>query len=595
MRKSTVGSVQPLRRLWPFLGAYRLRLALAVLAMVSTALLSLALPLMVRGIVDGFSAISPQEVDRHFQAALLLAVLLAAATGLRYALVTTLGERVVADIRKAVFSKVIRLSPAYFEQTMTGEVISRLNTDTTLVQAVLDSTISMAVRYGLILAGGLSLMLWTSLRLSLLALIVVPLILLPLLALGRRLRSHSRTSQDRIADGAANASEALLAVQAVQANTHEDETRSAFGRLVELSLDAAYRRIRIRSLLTTLIISLAFSSVVLVIWTGASEVRGGQMSAGQLIQFVIFAIMVAGSAAGFSEVWGDILRAAGATERLIELLEADDPVSDPDECEEPAVPARGEVVFDRVGFRYPSRPTVAALEDVSFTIRQGETVALVGASGAGKSTVFQLMLRFFDPQSGTISIDGVDLRRMRRGNFRSMIALVPQETAVFAPPARDNIRSGRPGATDLEVEGAARAAFIHDFLAGLPDGYETVVGERGILLSGGQRQRLAIARAILRDARILLLDEATSSLDPESEAHVRSAVDRLAADRTTLIIAHRLATVQKADRILVFDRGRIVDEGTHSRLVAKGGIYERFSRLQLDGEDKTEGRAVAGQ
>ncbi len=591
MRKSTVGSVQPLRRLWPFLRAYRLRLVLAVLAMISTALLSLALPLMVRGIVDGFSATLPEAVDRHFQAALLLAVLLAVTTGFRYAMVTTLGERVIADIRKAVFSKVIRLSPAYFEQTMTGEVISRLNTDTTLVQAVLDSTISMAVRYGLILVGGLSLMLWTSLKLSLLALVVVPLILLPLLALGRRLRSHSRTSQDRIADGAANASEALLAVQAVQANTHEVETVSTFGRLVELSLEAAYRRIRIRALLTTLIISLAFSSVVLVIWTGAGEVSSGQMSAGQLIQFVIFAVMVAGSAAGFSEVWGDILRAAGATERLIELLEAGDPVNDPDDFEEPATPARGEVVFDGVGFRYPSRPTVAALEDVSFTIRQGETVALVGASGAGKSTVFQLMLRFFDPQSGAISIDGVDLRRMRRSSFRRMIALVPQETAVFATTARENIRFGRPGATDREVEEAARAAFIHDFLAGLPDGYETVVGERGIMLSGGQRQRLAIARAILRDARILLLDEATSSLDPESEAHVRNAVDSLAADRTTLIIAHRLATVQKADRILVFDRGRIVDEGPHSRLVDKGGIYERFSRLQLDGK----GRPVSGQ
>jgi len=587
------GNARPLLRLWPFLKPYRQQLALAVLAMFVTSGLSLALPLTVRQIVDGFSETSQQTVDRYFMMALLLAALLAVATGARYALVARLGEQVIADIRRAVFSKVICLSPAFFERTMTGEVISRLNTDTTLVQTVIDSTVSVAVRNGLLLVGGILLMLLTSPSLTLLALMIVPVVLLPLLGLGRRLRALSRNNQDRIADAAANASETLLAVQAVQANTHESESRSTFSLLIDRSLETARRRIRVRAMLTVLIILLVFCSVVGVIWAGVGEVRSGEMSPGLLIQFVIYSVMVAGAVASISEVLGELLRAAGASERLGELLEAEDPVGDPKCASLPPEKTRGEITFDRVKFDYPARPGIAALDGVSLQIDQGETVALVGPSGAGKSTVFQLVLRFFDPNSGSICIDGIDIRKMQRQRFRRLIALVPQDPAIFSDTARENIRFGRPNATDGEVEQAARASHIHDFLADLPDGYETKVGERGIMLSGGQRQRIAIARAILRDAPILLLDEATSSLDPESEASVQHAFEELSAERTTLVIAHRLATVQMADRILVFDRGKIVGCGTHDELVAQGGLYARFAEMQFERSWKPDSFGLA--
>ncbi len=573
---------RPLMQLWPFLRPHRGQLSLAVLAMFVTSVLSLALPLTVRQIVDGFSQSSPQSVDTYFIIALLLAVLLALATGARYTLVTRLGEQVIADIRKSVFGKVVGLSPAFFEELMTGEVISRINTDTTLVQTVIDTTVSVAVRNSLLLAGGLLLMLWTSPTLSLLAIMVVPLVLLPLLGLGRKLRTLSRTNQDKIADTAARASETLQAVQAVQANTNEAESVSSFSRLVDISLEAARKRIHVRALLTVSIILLVFCSVVAVIWAGVGEVRSGEMSAGLLIQFVIYAVMVASSAAAISEVWGELQRAAGASERLFELLEAEDPVVDPEDAVLPSADPEGEIAFDDVKFNYPARPGVAALDGVSFRIRRGETVALVGPSGAGKSTVFQLALRFFDPRSGSIRIDGIDIRRMHRQHFRRLIALVPQEPAIFSTTARENIRFGRPGATDHDVEEAARASHIHDFLSGLPDGYDTLVGERGIMLSGGQRQRIAIARAILRNAPILLLDEATSSLDPESESLIQQAVEQLSAERTTLIIAHRLATVQMAGRILVFDQGRIIADGSHKELVDQGGLYARFAELQFN-------------
>ena len=555
---------------------------MAFAAMIVTSGLSLALPLTVRQVVDGFSDASQETIDRYFILMLLLAILLAVATGARYTLVTRLGEQVIADIRKAVFAKVVGLSPAFFERTMTGEVISRLNTDTTLVQTVIDSTVSVAVRNCLLLAGGILLMLLTSPVLSLLALMVVPVVLLPLLGLGRRLRVLSRTNQDRIADAAANASEVLLEVQSVQANTHEAESRSVFNRLIDLTLDTARRRIRVRAMLTVLIILLVFCSVVGVIWAGVGQVRDGSMSPGLLIQFVIYAVMVASAVASVSEVLGELLRAAGASERIGELLEAEDPIGDPESACMPADPPLGEIEFDRVEFDYPARPGIAALDDVSFRIRKGETVALVGPSGAGKSTVFQLALRFFDPGSGTISIDGTDIRLMQRGQFRRLIALVPQDPAIFSTSARENIRFGRPNASDSEIEAAARASRIHGFLAELPDGYDTLVGERGVMLSGGQKQRIAIARAILRDAPILLLDEATSSLDPESEAAVQRAFERLSRERTTLVIAHRLATVRMADRILVFDRGKIVSRGSHDELVAEGGLYARFAEMQFN-------------
>ena len=577
-----LSNARPLLRLWPFLSPHRRWLAMAFAAMIVTSGLSLALPLTVRQVVDGFSDASQETIDRYFMLMFLLAVLLAVATGVRYTLVTRLGEQVIADIRKAVFAKVVGLSPAFFERTMTGEVISRLNTDTTLVQTVIDSTVSVAVRNCLLLAGGILLMLLTSPTLSLLALMVVPVVLLPLLGLGRRLRVLSRTNQDRIADAAANASEVLLEVQAVQANTHEAESRSVFNRLIDQTLETARRRIRVRAMLTVLIILLVFCSVVGVIWAGVGQVRNGSMSPGLLIQFVIYAVMVASAVAAVSEVLGELLRAAGASERIGELLEAEDPIGDPESACRPVDPPRGEIEFDRVSFDYPARPGIAALDDVSFRIRKGETVALVGPSGAGKSTVFQLALRFFDPGSGTVGIDGTDIRLMRRGQFRRLIALVPQDPAIFSTTARENIRFGRPNAPDSEVEAAARASRIHGFLADLPDGYDTLVGERGIMLSGGQKQRIAIARAILRDAPILLLDEATSSLDPESEAAVQRAVERLSRERTTLVIAHRLATVRMADRILVFDRGRIVAQGSHDELVAEGGLYARFAEMQFN-------------
>jgi ATP-binding cassette subfamily B protein len=406
-------------------------------------------------------------------------------------------------------------------------------------------------------------------------------VVVPILTLGRRLRALSRESQDRIAESSAQASESLLAAQTVQAYTHEAVSRAAFGSLTERAFDAARRRILARSLLTAIVIFLVFTSIVGVLWIGARDVRAGGMTPGELVQFVIYAVMVAGAVAALSEVWGELMRAAGATERMVELIEAEDAIRDPQAPRRLPEPVRGEIAFEHVTFRYPARPELPALEDLSLRVRPGETVALVGPSGAGKSTIFQLLMRFFDPDAGRVTLDGVELRAMARADFRARIALVPQDAVIFAGSARENIRFGRPGATEAEVEAAARAAAAHDFILRLPQGYDTEVGERGVMLSGGQRQRIAIARAILRDAPVLLLDEATSALDAESERLVQQAVERLAEGRTTLIIAHRLATVKKADRIVVFQDGRIVAEGTHGALVAEGGLYARLARLQF--------------
>ncbi len=578
--RGTSKRVGSLRALWPFVQPYRGTALLALLALVLTASVSLILPLAVRRVVDGFNK-GAALLDQYFLAALVIAALLAVGTGARYALVTRLGERVVADIRRAVFDRMVGMSPAFYERLMTGEVLSRITTDTTLILSVIGSSVSVALRNVLILIGGLILMMFTSAKLTGLVLLIVPLVVVPIIVLGRRLRSLSRENQDWIAHSSGQASEVLSSVQTVQAFTHENESRRVFADVTEKSYDSARIRIRARAQMTVIVIFLIFAGVVGVLWVGARDVRGGTMTIGDLVQFVIYSVMVAGSTGALSEIWGELQRAAGATERLAELLSARDTIADVPVPRDLPRPVRGEIIFDGVTFHYPTRPSQSALEAMDLTIRPGETVALVGPSGAGKTTVIQLIQRFYDPDKGRILLDGINLKDMGRGDFRRSIALVPQDPVIFAATARENIRFGRPGATDAEVEAAAAAAAAHDFLKALPEGYETFVGERGVMLSGGQKQRIAIARAILRDAPVLLLDEATSALDAESERAVQKAVDELAVGRTTIIVAHRLATVKKADRIVVFDQGRIVAEGTHDQLVQQDGLYARLARLQF--------------
>lgn len=576
--------VGALRGLAPFLRPYRGMTILALGALVLTAGMSLLLPLAVRRVVDGFNE-DVALLDQYFGAALGIAALLAIGTGVRYYFVTKLGERVVADIRRAVFDRVMGMSPAFFERLLSGEVLSRITTDTTLILSLIGSSISVALRNLLMLLGGMVLLALTSLKLSGLVLLIVPAVVVPIVVLGRRLRGLSRETQDWIANSSGTASEALMSVQTVQAFTHEARTRASFAEVTEKSYVAAQTRTRVRALMTVIVIFLVFTGIVGVLWIGARDVRAGVMSPGELVQFVIYAVMVAGSVGALSEIWGEVQRAAGATERLVELLGAEDPVQDPPAPRALPRPVRGEIAFEEVTFRYPARPEVSALDGISLKVAPGETVALVGPSGAGKTTILQLLMRFYDPLAGRVRLDGIDLRDMARADFRRAIAMVPQDPVIFAASARENIRFGRPEATDAEVEAAARAAAAHEFLMALPEGYDTWLGERGVMLSGGQKQRIAIARAILRDARVLLLDEATSALDAESERAVQTAVESLSEGRTVLVVAHRLATVKRADRIVVFDQGRIVATGTHEALVAEGGLYARLARLQFtDGQ-----------
>ncbi len=573
--------VGALRGLAPFLWPYRGLLGLAGLALVLTAGVSLILPLAVRRVVDGFNTGDSGLLDKYFAAALGIAALLALGTGLRYYLVTRLGERVVADIRRTLFDRVLGMSPAFFERIMTGEILSRITTDTTLILSVIGSSVSVALRNVLILLGGLVLLFLTSAKLTGLVLLIVPAIVVPIIVLGRRLRQLSKENQDWIASSSGSASEALSSVQAVQAFTHEGPTRAAFAEVTEKSFESAKTRIKTRAVMTIIVIFLTFAGIVGVLWIGARDVRAEAMTVGELIQFVIYAVMVAGAVGALSEIWGELQRAAGATERLVELLNTEDAVQDPRHPVALPRPVRGEIAFHDVTFRYPARPETSALNGISLTVAQGETVALVGPSGAGKTTILQLLMRFYDPASGRITLDGIALSDMARADFRQAMALVPQDPVIFAASARDNIRFGRPDASDAEVEAAARAAAAHDFLTALPQGYDSYLGERGVMLSGGQKQRVAIARAILRDASVLLLDEATSALDAESEQAVQAAFERLSKGRTTLVVAHRLATVKRADRIVVFEAGRIVATGTHDALVAEGGLYARLARLQF--------------
>ncbi|OOY31692.1 ABC transporter transmembrane domain-containing protein [Thioclava sp. F36-6] len=569
-----------LKGLGPFIAPYKGLAFGALLALIATASISLILPLAVRRVVDGFQK-GAALLDQYFFAALVIAGLLAIGTGLRYYLVTRFGERVVADIRKAVFDRVISMSPAFFERILTGEIISRITTDTTLILSVIGSSVSVALRNVLILIGGLIMLMFTSAKLTGLVLLVVPVVVVPIVVLGRRLRVLGRENQDWIANSSGSASESLLAAQTVQAFTHEAITREKFSDVTEKAYLSAKKRIGTRAVMTVIVIFLVFAGVVGVLWIGARDVRGGEMSVGELVQFVIYAVMVAGSVGALSEIWSELQRAAGATERLVELLQSEDSVKDPEHPVPLPLPATGAIRFEDVSFHYPSRPQASALDHVDLDIAPGETVALVGPSGAGKTTVVQLIQRFWDPETGKVTIDGYDLRDMARHDFRQAIALVPQDPVVFAASARENIRFGRPDASDREVEEAARAAHAYDFLDALPEGFDTYVGERGVMLSGGQKQRIAIARAILRDAPILLLDEATSALDAASEREVQAAVDQLAKTRTTVIVAHRLATVKKADRIVVFEEGKIVAQGTHDSLVSEGGLYAELARLQF--------------
>ena len=575
-----------LQALWPFIKPYKLNLAGAGFALVFTAMVALSLPLIARLVVDNFG-LDSVAISRHFMSLLAFAVLLAFGTALRYYLVTRLGERVVADLRKAVFNRMISMSPAFYERIMTGEVLSRITTDTTLILSVIGSSASIALRNILIFIGGVILMLLTSVKMSIMVLWPIPVVLFPILFLGRRVRSLSRENQDLIAESSGDASELLTSAQTVQAFTHEGLSRAKFDAVTEQSYRSARRRILTRAFLTAVVIFMVFAAIVLFLQMGSQDVVAGEITEGGLVQFMIYTIMVGGAVAALSEVWGELQRAAGATERLIELLTIEDSVTDPVQPHRLPTPVRGDLRFENLRFSYPSRMSISALDGIDLHIAAGETVALVGPSGAGKSTIIQLVQRFYDPQEGAVTLDGIDLRCLNRSEFRRHIALVPQDPVIFADTARENIRFGRPEASDSEVAAAAKAAAAHDFLVALPGGYDSYVGERGVMLSGGQKQRIAIARAILRDAPVLLLDEATSALDAESEHAVQRAVEDLAKTRTTLIVAHRLATVKKADRIIVFDAGRIVAQGTHDALVAQGGLYARLARLQF-----TEGVAA---
>ena len=575
-------SLRPLLALKPYVLRYRGMIAAALAALIVSAAATLAVPLAVRRMIDvGFSGVEPGLVDKYFATLLGVGLVLAIASAARFYCVNWLGERVVADIRTDIFKHLTGLSPAFYETAHSGEVMSRLTADTTQIKAAASTTISQALRNIVILVGAVAMMIVTSPKLSLLVLIAIPVIVLPLVAYGRAVRSLSREAQDSLAHASAYASESLSQVRVLQAFTHERAASARFAGAVELAFGAAKVRTKARAGLTALAIFLIFASVVGILWYGAQDVLAGTMTGGRLGQFVLYAVFAAAATGELSEVWGEINQAAGAAERLGELLAVQSAIKSPPRPVPLPEPPRGEISFRDVTFHYPSRPATSALNGVSFRAKSGERVAIVGPSGAGKTTIFALLLRFYDPQKGTVSVDGVPVNQADLHELRARFAIVPQEPALFADTVAANIGYGVGEASRAEIEKAARAAFAHDFIAGLPQAYDTVLGEGGVTLSAGQRQRIAIARAVLRDAPILLLDEATSALDSESETLVQRALDAIMQGRTTLVIAHRLATVTRADRILVLDQGRLVEEGTHQSLLGNGGIYARLAELQF--------------
>ena len=581
-RRPRSRTVRPLLALAPFIMKYPGMIAGAFIALVAATLATLTMPIAVRFMIDnGFSRDDAGSIDSYFLALLVVAIILGAASATRFFFVSWIGERVTADLRSAVYDHITRLSPVFFEVTRTGEVLSRLTADTTLIKSVVGSSASIALRNLFMFFGSAIMLAYTSPALSGLAALTLPAVIVPMIVFGRMVRRLARASQDRIADTSAHAAETISAMQIVQSFTHEDEDRRIYARAVESSFDTAKLRILARSGMTAIAIVLVFAGVVGILWVGAQNVVQGSMTAGTLSQFIIYAVLCATSIGALSEVWGEVQLAAGATERLVEILQVTPQITPPPNPVAIAQPVRGLIGFDNVSFSYPTRPEISALNGFSLSVSPGETVALVGASGAGKSTVFQLLSRFYDPQQGEITLDGVALPSAEPTDVRAALALVPQESVVFAKSVLENIRFGCPEASREDVIAAAHAAQAHEFLERLPEGYNTELGERGVTLSGGQRQRIAIARAILRAAPILLLDEATSALDAENEVLVQKALANLMVDKATLIIAHRLATVLKADRIVVMADGQIVASGRHEALLAAGGLYARLVELQF--------------
>jgi ATP-binding cassette subfamily B protein len=580
----TGAKLRPLLALAPYVARYRGRALLAFVSLTIAAITTLIVPIAVRRMIDfGFSPEGIALINSYFSVMIAVVAVLAGASASRFYLVMTIGERIVADLRRDVFEHLISLSPAFFDSARSGELVSRLTADTTQIKSAVGASVSVALRNLMLFIGATAMMVITSPRLSGFVLLAIPVIVIPLVAFGRWVRRLSRNAQDTLADATSYASELFGAIRTVQAYTSERLADTRFGREVEQAYEAARSSTRARAVLTLIIIFIVFSSVVVILWVGSHDVLSGSISPGRLGQFVLYAAFAAAGLGQLSEVWGEVSAASGAAERLFEILRVKSQITAPPQPVALPLPARGDVGFDNVGFAYPARPDVLALDGVSLQVKAGEKVAIVGPSGAGKSTLFHLLLRFYDPATGAISLDGVPIKAADPRDVRARIALVPQDSVVFAASARENIRFGRPGASDAEVERAADLAHATEFLRRLPGGFETQLGERGVTLSGGQRQRIAIARAILRDAPLLLLDEATSALDAESETLVQTALEELMRHRTTLVIAHRLATVLSCDRILVMDQGRIVEQGTHASLVAANGLYARLARLQFEG------------